>query len=74
MASQVVELVGFSAGFLSGVSAAAVPSRLEYMAAHVQQRHPLLLREIARTQQLTEDQRAMLEESFQELAHQLSTS
>ena len=54
---QVVELVGLAAGFLEGVPLAAVPSRLEYMAAHVQQRQPALLREITRTQRLTSEQR-----------------
>ena len=55
--AQVVELVGLAAGLLEGVPLEAVPSRLEYMAAHVQQRQPGLLREIRRTQGLTDEQR-----------------
>ena len=54
---QVIELVGLAAGFLEGVPLEAVPSRLEFMAAHVQQRQPALLREITRTRRLTDEQR-----------------
>ena len=54
---QVVELVGLAAGLLEGVPLEAVPSRLEFMAAHVQQRQPGLLRELSRTQELTDEQR-----------------
>jgi len=68
-----VELVGLAAGFLSGVTPNAVPSRLEYMVAHVQQQQPELLRDIARTQQLTDEQRIVIENSFQDLVTQLTT-
>ena len=61
-------------GFLAGVPPEAVPSRLEYLAAHVQQRHPQLLQDIARTQELTPEQRAVLEAAFAELATQLSAA
>ena len=54
---QVIELVGLAAGFMEGVPLEAVPSRLEFMAAHVQQRQPALLREITRTRRLTDEQR-----------------
>ena len=69
-----VELVALVAGFLAGVAPASVPSRLEYMAAHVQQQQPQLLRDIARTEELSDEQRAVLEESFAELATHLSAT
>ncbi len=49
--------MGLAAGFMEGVPLEAVPSRLEFMAAHVQQRQPALLREITRTRRLTDEQR-----------------
>lgn len=43
------------------------------MVAHVQQQQPELLRDIARTQQLTDEQRIVIENSFQDLVTQLTT-
>ena len=71
---QVVELVGLAGDFLSGLAPDLVPSRLEYMTAHVQQQHPELLREIAQTQQLSVEQRTMIEMSLQDLVAQLTTA